>query len=270
MVQKLREKRRARRQASRSTTSTLDARALEAVGRFVRVLAHCGCTPEDIGHEVLKACREIPKSWATKAMTAQRYLDDAAHVLTLWFSDPAYLDARGKPRPLPLRGAGGSLEALAFRANPKLEARALLRYFVQNGALRHKHQRYVPKERLLLLRNAGGPDHVRHLRALVAMLRTLEHNSQPKRRVPGWYEVFAENPNFPVRAIPKLDRHVRFQSNKLLRGFDTDMHQEERSRKPGEPTRRIGIGIYWFEEPAMRLPQARRRRASGKGLCDRR
>jgi hypothetical protein len=253
---------RARKPANRRLGSTLDARASEAIARFVRVLAHCGCTPEDIGQEVARACREIPRSWATKAMAAQRYLDDAAHVLTLWFSDPAYLDARGKPRRLPVRGPGGSLEALAYRANPKLEARALLQYLVRHGAIRRQGQRYIPKERMLLLRNAGGPDHVRHLRALGSMLRTLEHNTQPKRRVPGWYEVFADNPNFPVSAIPRFDRRVRVHADKLLRGFDTEMVQEERARKPGESTVRIGIGVYRFEEAPLRPLPARRRRAS--------
>jgi len=261
MVPSSRKPGRPRRQANRSA-STLDARASEAVARFVRVLAHCGCTPEDIGQEVVRACREIPRSWPTKAMAALREMDDAAHVLTLWFSDPAYLDARGAPRPLPLRGAGGSLEGLAYRANPKLEARALLRYFVRHGALRRKGQNYVPKDRVLLLRNAGGPEHFRHLRALVAMLRTLEHNSQPKRRVPGWYEVFAENPRFPVRAIPAFDRRLRFHSDNLLRRFDTAMLQQERVRKPGEPTVRIGVGVYRFEEAPLRPRPARRRRVS--------
>ena len=92
--------RRVRRRHS-DRASTLDARAVEVVARFVRILARCGCTPEDIGREVLKACRQVPKSWARNAMAAVRDMDAAAHVLTLWFSDPAYLDARGNPRPWP-------------------------------------------------------------------------------------------------------------------------------------------------------------------------
>jgi len=260
MVRPSRQSKPLRPHANRGRASTLDARAVEAVARFVRVLARCGCTPEDIGQEVVKACREIPASWATKAMAALRDMDDAAHVLTLWFSDPTYIDAGGRPRPLPLRGAGGSIEALAYRANPKLEPRALLRYLARRGALRRTGQRYVPKDRKLSLRNAGGPEHFRHLRGLVAILRTLEHNSQPKRRVPGWYEACAENPNFPVRAIPGFDRRLRKQADNQLRQFDTEMLQHERARKPREPTVRIGVGFYRFEEAPLRpLPVWRRR-----------
>jgi hypothetical protein len=260
MVKASHRPRRSSPRARRARSSTLDARALEAVARFVRVLARYGCKPEDIALEVVKASRQIPKSWVTRAVATLRELDDAAHVLTLWFSDPAYVDARGKPRSLSLRGAGGSLEALAYRANPALDARALLRYLVRRGALRRQGTRYVPKDRVLSLRNAGGPEHFHHLRSLVAMLRTVEHNSQPKRRVPGWYEVFAVNPKFPVSAIPKFDRRLRLHADNLMRRSDTDMLHEERARKPGEPTVRIGVGIYRFEEAPLRPVTARRRR----------
>jgi Family of unknown function (DUF6502) len=241
-------------------SSTLDPRALEAVERFVRVLARCGCAPDDIGREVAKACRQIPKSWAPKAMAALREIDDASHVLTLWFSDPAYLDRRGAPLPLPLRGAGGSLETLALRVDPKLDVREVLRYLVRRAALRRVGTRYVPKDRVLSLRGAGGPDNFRHLRGLLGMLRTLEHNGQPKRRVAGWYEVFAENPRFPVSGRAGFDKRLRVLGNKLLYQIDADMHRRERTRKKGERTVRIGVGVYRFEEGSRPRSRARRRR----------
>ena len=83
----------------------LDAAALEAVGRFVRVLGRCGYEPDAIERKVSAACRRIPKSWARSHPATLREMRDASHVLTLWFSDPAFLDASGKPRALPLRGA---------------------------------------------------------------------------------------------------------------------------------------------------------------------
>ena len=178
-------------------SSTLDSRALEAVERFVRVLARYGCAPDDIAREAVKACRQIPKSWAPKGRAALREMDDAGHVLTLWFSDPAYLDRRGVPLPLPMRGAGGSLETLVFRVDPTLDVREVLRYLLRGGALRRVGTRYRPKGRVLSVRGAGGSDNVHTLRGLLGMLRTTEHNVQPKRRVAGWYEVFAHNPVFP-------------------------------------------------------------------------
>jgi hypothetical protein len=228
--------------------STLDPRALEAVGRFVRVLARCGCSPEDIGLETLRACRQIPATWAPKARAALREMDDASHVLTLWFSDPAYLDRGGGPLALPIRGAGGSIEALAKRVDPKLEVREVLRYLSRRRALRRIGTRYIPRERILSLRGAGGPDNFRHLRGLLGILRTQEHNGQPKRRVAGWYEVFAENPRFPVGARAAFDKSLRTWGNRVLYRADSEMHRYERARKRGERTVRMGVGIYRFEE----------------------
>ncbi len=245
--------------------STLDARAVEAIGRFVRVLARCGCAPEDIALEVERQTRLIPAGWAPKARAALREMDDASHVLTLWFSDPAYLDRRGKPVALPLRGAGGSLETLAARVDPRGDARELLRYLVRRQALKRVGNRYLPKHRILSLRGAGGPDNFRHLRGLLGMLRTQEHNGQPRRKVEGWYEVFAENPSFPISARSAFDKSMRQWGNRVLYRADAEMHRYERGRKRGERTVRMGVGIYRFEEGTepvtVRRPRKKRTRS---------
>jgi hypothetical protein len=228
--------------------STLDARATEAIGRFVRILARCGCAPQDISDEVDRACRAIPRSIVEKARAALREMDDASHVLTLWFSDPAYLDRKGHPVPLPLRGAGGSLESLAARAGPNPDVRELLRYLTRRKALKRVGSRYLPKDRILSLRGAGGPDNFRHLRGVLGMLRTQEHNGQPSRRAEGWYEVFAENPRFPISARSAFDQSMRQWGNRMMVRADGEMHRYERSRKRGERTVRMGVGIYRFEE----------------------
>lgn len=248
--------------------STLDPRALEAVGRFVRVLARCGCTPDNICREVAKACREIPRSWALKATAARREMDDASHLLTLWFSDPAYLDRRGAPTPLPIRGAGASLETLASRVDPTLDLREVLRCLSRSKTLRRVGTRYVPRDRMLSFRAAGGSQNLHHLRGLLGMLRTLEHNVQTKRRAALWYEVFAHNPRFPVSERAGLDKRIRVVGNRLLFQLDADMHRKERARKRGERTVRIGVGMYRFEDgpqPRSRL-RRKRRKATRQGL----
>src|SRR5438874_13533717 len=104
----------------RGRAPTLDARAVEAVTRFVRLLVRCGCAPKEIGKEVVKACRAVPTSWARQTKTTVPEVERAAHTLTLWFSDPEYLDSRGNPRPLPIRGTGPSLESLSRRLDPRV------------------------------------------------------------------------------------------------------------------------------------------------------
>lgn len=250
---------RARPPSARRRASTLDARAVEAVARFVRVLARCGCTPQDIGTEVLKACRAVPKSWVKNASAAVREMDKAAHMLTFWFSDPAYLDASGHPRPLALRGASASLEALAQRVDRHLEVTQLVPYLVRRGVLRRVRSRYVPRDRILSVRGTGGPHHTQSLRGLLAMLRTVEHNHEPGHSTPGWFEVLCVNPRFPGSAVAAFDKRFRRRAEGFVFQVDADMHRRERARKKGERTVALGVGVYRFEEdpiePRPRQPR---------------
>jgi hypothetical protein len=223
--------------------------SLEAVTRFVRILARCGAAPRDIVRAVRIACEEIPSDWASRARESPREIDDAAHVLTVWFSEPAFLDAKGHPRPLPLEGPSRSVAALIRGVNAQLDPRSVVSYLLRSGALRRHSRLYVPRERMLLLRGARGPDYFRTLRVLTHMLGTLEHNVLPKRLVPGWFEYFAENPNFPVRLRDELDQRVMRLGKDILSGLDAYMRRREATRKPGEPTIRVGVGMHLWEDP---------------------
>jgi hypothetical protein len=231
----------------------------EAIARFVRLLAHCGIAPDDIGREVILACRQVPKSWAERVKGMLPYLHHASHILTLWFSDPRFLGPDGTPRPLPVEGKEESIAALAQRVDTRLEAHEVVRFLERCKGLRRIGNRYVPRERVVVIRGTAA-DSFRRLRLLLGMLRTFEHNQRPKRQVPGWFEAFADNPRFPVSAIPAFDRKVRTEANRLLLQLDSVMHREERMRDPQEPTVRMGVGVYRFEEERPPLSKPRRRR----------
>jgi len=240
-------------------TSTLDSQAVEAVVRFVRVLARFGCTPKDIAHQVLKAGREIPRSWARTPRTEVRELEAAGHIVTVWFLEPTYLDAKGNPKPLPLYGPGLSVETLAKRVDRTLQAKDVLRHLIDTDALRRVGTRYIPRDRLLSFRGSGAPHHSLGLRGLCARLRTLEHNSAPERSTPGWFEVSSMNARFPVKDRTAFDKRLRRRGMRFLEQIDADMHRRERRRKKGERTVPLGVAIYQFEEQPLQGRTRRRR-----------
>jgi hypothetical protein len=254
-----------RAQTRRPAPSTVSGASLESIGRFVRILARCGATPNDIVRAVRIAAARIPGSWAVRARKVTREIDDAAHVLTVWFSEAAYLDPSGRPRALPLEGASKSVAALVRSVDQRFNAREVLAYLVRSGAVRRHGKRYVPRARMLLLRGARGPDYFRTLRVLTHMLGTLEHNVLPKRAARGWFEYFAENPRFPARAREGLDKYVAALGKEVLSRLDTYMRRREVNRKPSEPTLRVGVGMHLWEgqprtfrkhERAVRLPRS--------------
>jgi Family of unknown function (DUF6502) len=250
---------------SRDRSSALDARAREAVTRFVRVLARTGCSPVEIARQVERAGREVPRSWLRNTRAQVRAMDAAAHALTIWYSDPSYVDARGKPRVLPIHGSGPSLEALARRADPALGPSEILPHLLRPKALRRLRRGFLPpSDRVLWFRGSGDPYHSRSVQGLLAMLRTLEHNGRSARTTPGWFEAFAVNPRFPVSARPAFDERIRRMGMRLLSHVDVDMHRRERRRKKGERTVPLGVGIYLFEETPLRRAAPRRRRRRSK------
>jgi hypothetical protein len=80
------------------------------------------------------------------------------------------------------------------------------------------------------------------------MLRTIEHNSRPRRQTPSWFEFSAENPRIPKRACGKFDEFVDVRAMRLLYDVDAELRRLELTCKPGEPTVRLGTGVYRFEE----------------------
>jgi hypothetical protein len=237
---------------------TLEPPVREAVQRFVRVLAGCGCSPQAIRKEVLDACQRIPRSWSNPANL--REAGDPGHVMTLWFSDPAYLDMRGNPRSLPLRGTPLSIETLAHRIDPKLDVRHVVHYLERGGALKRTGRRYLPRDRVLIFR---GREYITPaLRGLFGLLGTLEHNQWCDSGTARRMQLFSHNPRFPVSAAGAFEKGLRHLVNDLLIQADADMHRRERARRKGERTVRMGVGVYQFqEEPPPRRDTERRRRA---------
>jgi hypothetical protein len=152
------------------------------------------------------------------------------------------------------------------RVDSRLDASEVVRFLVRRKVLRAVGDRYVPRERSVVLRGRDVVDSFRKLRGLLGMLRAFEHNQRSKRQVPAWFEATADNPRFPVRAISRFDQKVRAHANKLLLQLDGDMHREERLRDPSEPTVRIGVGVYRFEEilPSASKPRKKRGRATSR------
>jgi hypothetical protein len=256
--------------------SPLSPASIEAIGRFVRILARCGARPADIVRAVRSAAEQVPPNWVARARRMTHYNEGAGHVLTAWFCETAYLDPFGKPRALPLEGPSRSVEALVRSVDPRFDIREVLTYLLRTGAVRRQGRRYLPRARALFLRGTQGPDYVHTQVVLTHMLATLEHNIHLKRAARGWFEYFAENRQFPAHARAGLDQYVAMLGKEMLSRLDAYMHRREVNRRPGEPTLRVGIGMHlWEGNPntsqarrnarGSRSAAARRKVARGRG-----
>ena len=248
--------------ASPGVPPKLEAAALEAIERFTRVMAHTGVEPSKMSKVFRNACARIPRAVIQRARRESAEMIDASHILTVWFSDPLYLNPRGEPVALPVRGGALSMEGLVRRVDPSLNPSEVVRYLVQARALRRSGKRYTPCTRAIFLRKMGGPGRLHGVRTLLGMLRNLEHNGRPESEVQYWFQRTAENPRLPVRVLAEMDGKVEHLSMDVLKSWDADMQVAERNCQPGEPTVRFGIGIYRYEEepdpPLVKVPRKRR------------
>ena len=236
------------------TNDSLDAVVDEAMERFIRVLVRRGVSRPKVERAFRRAWQHVPQKIAEQDRRASRELIDVGHVLTLWFGDPFYVDARGDPLRLPLRGPAPSLASLVQHVDPTLNVAQVLKCLIRADAVRRIGSRYAPRSRAVAFRGTGAPLHARNLRALLGLLRTIEHNTEPEDKVAAWFEYVAENPRFPVSAREPYDARLREDAMTFLRNQDSRMLNHERKAKPGEPTVRMGVGVFRFEEEV--LPQS--------------
>lgn len=229
-------------------TGVPKAVVLEAIDRFVQLLARMGTTSSELKDAIAKACERHAEAFAGRKA---RYLleTQAAHILTVWFSEPMYVDRDGAPIPLPARGVGPSIEALTASLGDRLPTAEVIRYLIKAKALKRRGSKYVPQKRDALFRGPGVTGRYKNLLPLLGMLSTLLHNSSPHEDARNWFEVRAYNPRLPRRARGQFASKVSRLGMDFLKLCDEDLHRLERTVKPGEPTVHTGIGVYQYEEP---------------------
>jgi len=254
------------RSTARSARAAQPPLIIEAIERFVRVLARTGMSPRALTTAFCEACERLPEAFVHERGREMRDMIDAEHALTVWYSDPDFLDSHGAPLALSARGRRASLVALARRVDPALDPSEAIAYLLKVNALRRVGARYVPRGRDLRMRGTGAPVHKRNLRPLLGMLRALEHNGRPREEARAWFEELVENPRVPVRKLAEIDARLERLGGDFARSMDTLMHRAERARRADEPTVRLGIGVYRFDdEPQTADPPLRSARGAQKG-----
>jgi hypothetical protein len=257
------------RSRAKAEGSPLDSSAYEAVERFARVLVRCGFDTHAIA-EAFGLALAASRSESPSRPREGRELPEAPHLVTLWCSSPDYVDDLGNPLPLPARGSGRSVESLVHRIDREMDATEVLRYLLRTRTVRKVGRKYVLGRRWIMLRGVAGSAHSRSIRGLVGMLRTLEHNLLADSDAHSWFEFTAENPRFPVSQLEAFDRLLRRTGLGSLRKLDLFMQHCEATRKLGEPTVWLGVGMHRFQQNVAAAFASRTAERARRGSATRR
>lgn len=175
----------------------------------------------------------------------------AVRVISGWSRDPAYLDASGRPRALPLEGEQGSFTALVRAYSGDMPVRSVLDELVRVGAVEREnggliHLRgpaYVPEGDLENKIGILGTD-------VGDLIKTIDHNlthSGPDSRL----QLKVAYDNVPVGTLDRFRDSSAKRAFGFLKELDSELSQLDRDTNPsvqGEGRMRAGLAIYYFED----------------------
>lgn len=194
----------------------------------------------------------------------ERY-NRAARVLTGWVRDPDFLDAAGEPRILPIDGRKGFAE-LVRRHSGDMPARAVLDELHRVGAVQWLDDQHVQLHARAYVPAGSAFDKLHILgHDVAALIGTIDHNIQYgtgdarfQRKV-----MYDAIPRSDLPAFRKLSAK---QAQSLLERMDRWLQVRDRvdaardeDTSATTPRRRVGLGIYYFEEPAASPSQGETR-----------
>lgn len=182
-------------------------------------------------------------------------LDDLAHVLSIWHTDPRFVDRDGRPKRLRQSGRAPSFEALAKIAIPSVTPRDALKRLLIVGAVEVDSRgrvRALRRELVTKQWDELGLWNSRHTAR--RHLETLEFNYT----VPGEgrFERTARSERLPAQLLPVFNRWVREQGANFVHMVDDWLTQHEQAPAGDEDTVvTAGVGVYLFVDERDEPPQ---------------
>lgn len=170
----------------------------------------------------------------------------AERVLSAWVRDDDFHDEKGDPASLPFLGEK-SFSELVRRYSGDMPARAVADELIRIGVLREEDDR-----RLTLLSRAYVPggaseEMLGYLGAHVEdLLNTFDHNmTHPRSEARFQRQVIYDD--VPVRYVADFRSLSARWSQQTLEELDRWLAEKKATRDEGEPTVRLGLGIYEVE-----------------------
>lgn len=198
-----------------------------------------------------KEVQRLKKIAAPQSTESSERYNRATRVISGWVRDHEFTDGKGSPRPLAFDGEKHSFTDLVKKYSGDIPARAVLDELLHAGAVHRREdgsivpiaRAYVPKELALEKLDILGTD-------AADLISTIEKNVNGAQPVPLFQRKVAYD-NVPAEAARDFREFGGIRSQELLEKLDGWLAAHDRDRNPGQPgtgRKRVGIGIYYFEE----------------------
>lgn len=188
---------------------------------------------------------------APERAAADEGYNRAARVLTAWARDPDFHGPDGQPKVLEVQDGDTSFFALVRRHSGDMPARAVLDELLRVGAVREREDGRLERVSAGYVPRSGETEKLGILGSDSAdLIATIDHNLQHGDTDPR-YQRKVMYLNYPADQLPAFRKLSAAQAQALLEKLDHWLAQH--GTPPGEdvpdPAMRVGLGIYYFEEP---------------------
>ena len=188
----------------------------------------------------------------TKSIAEKEY-HRASRVITGWVRDPDFGDGKGHPHPLRMEGKRASFSELVKRYSGDIPVRALLDELLRVGAVKQMKdgricllsRGYIPQKGPVEKLHVLGTD-------TADLIATIDHNVYLKPSKPRFQRKVMYD-NVPVEAAKEFKILASAQGQEFLEAIDRWLAHRDRDVNPatkGTGRVRVGLGIYYFEEPS--------------------
>lgn len=192
---------------------------------------------------------KLPASWAG-------YVTKGSLVLSTWHQDPQFCDASGRPKALPLEGAGSFAELLHRCGAGDVRASTLLKELREAGALRETEDGRVEALLRDYIPQSMDADLVRLWGTVVADVSTTYlHNLTRRSPSPARFERAAMNGRVRAQTLPEFRKFLEAEGQAFLERVDAWLTDHQ--ARPDHPLDeagaiRLGVGVYHIQDQEIR------------------
>jgi len=187
--------------------------------------------------------------------TPGRY-NRATRVISGWIRDPQFLDHENNPLNLPLDGVP-AFSSLVKKYSGDMPVRAVLDELLNVGAVALQEDGTIKLVTRAYLPVADQKAMIDILGADVAdLITTINHNLEPKNTCPLFQRKVSYD-NIPEEFLEQFKAVSSEESQALLKRLDAWLAVRDRDLNPDVPgsgRKRVGLGIYYFEEDVKSIP----------------
>ena len=175
----------------------------------------------------------------------------AARVIGGWVRNPRFSDFTGEPAALKFDGDDNSFSELVRSHAGDVPARAILDELVRVGTVEMSDEGSISLIQRAYVPNCGQAENIEILGTDVCdLLETIDYNLNPAH-LDRRYQRKVSYDNIPEESVAKFRSLSSERAQLLLEEFDRFLSGQDRDLNPtktGTGRKRIGLGVYFFEQ----------------------